>query len=133
MMGIKSKLVERFAKNYGIPLLAVLVALHQLTHRSWGLTSWKGGGFGMYAEFHPVYNKLLIFSDLPITNSPSQTMLPLNELLSEARLYPNKRIADRIKAECKNLYGENTYRLEVWKPVFEPDSCRFWLTKVKEY
>ena len=87
----------------------------------------------MYAEFHPVYNKLLIFSEEPIGKPNTQSMLHLNTLLSAARLYPNRTNAELIKNECRKIYGENDYRIEVWKPRFDVDSCRFWLVKENEY
>ena len=59
---LSQKRLIRYLVKYGIASIAILVALNQLRLRRDGLSSWKGGGFGMYAEMHPVYNKVFIKS-----------------------------------------------------------------------
>lgn len=54
----KSKFLTRL-QHYGVPLLLVVVASHQFyrVHAD-GLSSWRGGGFGMYGGYHPTQNDL---------------------------------------------------------------------------
>ena len=49
----------RSFRRYAVPLLLLLVASFQIhaVHRR-GLSSWRGGGFGMYGSFSPNLNDL---------------------------------------------------------------------------
>ena len=41
-------------RKYGVAILMIVVASHQLYRvQLQGQSSWRGGGFGMYASFHP--------------------------------------------------------------------------------
>ena len=49
-----------FRKNF-VTTLLVLVAAHQFYHvHTGGLSSWRGGGFGMYGSFHPTHRDLWV-------------------------------------------------------------------------
>lgn len=43
-----------YIRNYGVAAVMVVVAMHQMFRvQTQDLSSWRGGGFGMYASFHP--------------------------------------------------------------------------------
>ena len=46
-------------RRYAVPVVMALVATWQIVRvHTQGLSSWRGGGFGMYARFHPRTNDL---------------------------------------------------------------------------
>lgn len=48
-----------FFRRFAVPLLLILVAFHQFFRvHAEGLSSWRGGGFGMYGSYHPTQNDL---------------------------------------------------------------------------
>ena len=118
----------RFVSRYGVLLLMVLVALNHFRLRADGISSWKGGGFGMYAEMHPVYNKLFVKSRLPLEEArPKGSTDRASKIMSKAQMYPGNHFLQQLKDEYWQLYGENDYRVQVWMPVFQADSCLFHL------
>ena len=70
----------------GVPIVAVVVAATQflLAHTT-GLSRWKGGGFGMYSEYHELQHDIVLLS-------PEGTLLPAQpvptDTLRLARLWP---------------------------------------------
>lgn len=51
----------KFLRSYGVALLMVVVACHQFVRvQTQSLSSWRGGGFGMYASFHPRHHDVWV-------------------------------------------------------------------------
>lgn len=75
-------------RYYGVPLAAVVVAATQffLVHAT-GLSRWKGGGFGMYSDYHELQHDLVLLSPegdlLPARSVPIDT-------LRLARIWPTR-------------------------------------------
>lgn len=124
----------RFFSLYGVSILVVLVAGVQLAHRNAGLNSWKGGGFGMYADYHSVYTKLLLKASKDAKGKgPRGPDYPLAELFSDAQLYPCNNTMQPVKDHYKHVYGINKMFIHVWLPVFNPDSATIHLELHKSW
>ena len=92
--------------RYGVSILAVVIATNQWLLRQDGLSSWKGGGMGMYADFHPVYTKLLLKSkstgSKQNASQPDQTTI---KLLSQSQFYPKDEYLRSLQLRFKYLHG----------------------------
>ena len=115
-------------------LLAALVAGYQLYLRQQGINSWKGGGFGMYADYHPVYTKLLIRS-----KSGKQPAGPFElsdlavDLMAKVQIYPHDDYLEALKAEYGRISGIDDLSIQVWGPVYNPDLGTYHMKLVKFY
>ena len=95
-------------------------------YRSQGLNSWKGGGFGMYADYHPVHGKLFVKARDPLQFPEGRASdLHAKDLMYKAKVYNAPYYVDQLKLEYLLLYGDNAYQVQLWRPVFNPDSCTF--------
>ncbi len=123
----------RLLSIYGVSALALMVALHQLYLRNDGLSSWKGGGFGMYADYHPVYTKLLVRAkgEAPV-QGPEGPHLGTLELMATAQLYPSNVNLAAVKASYIKVYGTDVL-LEVWQPIFDAETATLRLGLHKRY
>ena len=115
-------------------MVVLVVALNQMRLRSDGLSSWKGGGFGMYAEMHPVYTKLFVKarSDQP---EPARTFPTPEaiEAMETAQLYRSDQNLEKLREEYRLMTGIPELAVQVWLPVFNLDSCTFELQMERQY
>ena len=119
----------RFLSRYGVMLLALIVAINQLRLRDEGISSWKGGGFGMYADFHPVYTKVFVKSNAP-SPQPSGYQYPTDKaikLSADSRLFPSQKRLESLKQEYVNFTGISELEVQVWKPAFNASTGVFGL------
>ena len=123
----------RFVSRYAVLILVLVVAGIHMWYRTRGMNSWKGGGFGMYADYHPVHGKLFIKARNPLKYPEGRaTDLYAKDLMFNAKVYVAPYYIDKLKLEYLLLYGDNDYTIEVWHPVFNPDSCTFNMELVLE-
>jgi hypothetical protein len=114
------------ARRWLVPLLLVGVASVQLARVSFGGQSrWRGGGFGMYSEFHPNRNQIWLRA-LDQPDAPPRR-------LSDKQGPPDRQ---RAVGRCLRLRAEaclrelaatlpphpGRQRLEIWQPVFDARS-----------
>jgi hypothetical protein len=111
------------ARRWLVPLLLAGVASVQLARVSFGGQSrWRGGGFGMYSEFHPNQNQVWLRA--------------LDQPAAPPRRLPDERDAPatrRAVARCQRLRSQaclselaaslpgdaGRRQLEIWQPVFD--------------
>ena len=116
----------KFLSRYGVLAVVLLVAGVQLYYRTQGLNSWKGGGFGMYADYHPVHGKLFVKARDPLKYPEGRDSdLLAKDLMFKAKVYNAPYYVEQLKLEYLLLYGENAYQVQIWRPVFDPDACTF--------
>ena len=131
---LSQKCLIRYLVKYGIASIAILVALNQLRLRRDGLSSWKGGGFGMYAEMHPVYNKVFIKSK---SNQRAQRKFePSREsvlLMQKIRHFSHQDYQEDLKNEYATLTGINDLVIEVWIPEYNAERGSFKMILYHEY
>lgn len=116
----------RFLSRYGAVLLLCIVAGHQLWLRGQGINSWKGGGFGMYADYHAAHTKVFIKAKFPLIHTESQQPqeIVFDQMGSVSYLYSSRNI-QRLKDEYIKAFGSNVYTVEIWTPIYNPDSGTF--------
>ena len=111
------------AQRWLVPLLLVAVASVQLARVSFGGQSrWRGGGFGMYAEFHPNKNQIW----LRALGRPDAPPGRLSE--SEGAPATRRAVARCLRLRSQACLGELAatlprgpapQRLEIWQPAFD--------------
>ena len=112
-------------QKYGVALLMASVALHQLVRvQTQDLVSWRGGGFGMYASFHPRHH------DAWVTRSESSEPTryqkyegPQDEIFHAVRTcltWPSQDQADQAIAKLKPEIRDQI-TLEVYRLEFDPE------------
>ncbi|MEM1444750.1 MAG: hypothetical protein AAGF84_01735 [Planctomycetota bacterium] len=110
-----------------VPLLMVLVAAGQLVAVHFdGLSSWRGGGFGMYAGFHPRHHDAWLFradtgEAFRYEKSGEHNTGPFVAAIRPVLTYANPRRLDAVLGRLpEDWQGES--RLEVWRLQFEPST-----------
>lgn len=124
----------RFFSRYAVVMLAVMVALYQLSLRNEGLSSWKGGGFGMYAEIHPIFNKVFIKSsqvDEPIDQQKVLSDESKDLMHDKILIFPKAAYLSKIKTDYLLNTSLKKVRVEVWGPVFDADSLTLEMQLLK--
>lgn len=121
------------ARAYLVPIVLVGVALVQLGFvESRGLTRWKGGGFGMYSDPHPILREVWLEIERPSgvfryrTQRGSAERLAANECkywASEACLAELGRHSGRTRLRA----------VEVWEPGVSTDSFAFERRRLATY
>lgn len=132
-MKLKQKNISFFSR-YSIFILALLISLNQLRLRKEGLNSWKGGGFGMYAEIHPIFRKVFIKA-----NNSSEQIDQKKVLSNKSKdimhdkilIYPKDDYLQKIKSDYIENTKLNHVQVEVWVPVFDPNELTFELKLLK--
>jgi hypothetical protein len=100
------------------------------------MSSWKGGGFGMYADMHPVYNKVFVKSKANQAPKDSPVLtIATNELMDKVKIYPHEKYLEELKSEYSKISGiENEdLAVQIWRPVFDPDSLIYKLQLEIQY
>ena len=111
------------AQRWLVPLLLVAVASVQLARVSFGGQSrWRGGGFGMYSEFHPNKNQIW----LRALQRPEAPPGRLSE--TEGPPATRRAVARCLRLRSQVCLGELAAtlprdpaprRLEIWQPAFD--------------
>ena len=117
-------MIKEYLKYYGVPALLLLVSAAQLVMVGKGLNRWRGGGFGMYSDFH--------FSDTVITvNSGNEKdsllladSIPRQWLLS-VEVFPSKRNIKKLAGALASKINHNDFTIEVWQPSLRMDSLYY--------
>ncbi|MEM6915551.1 MAG: hypothetical protein AAF491_03200 [Verrucomicrobiota bacterium] len=113
-------------RRYWVALLLLGVASHQFYRvHAEGLSSWRGGGFGMYGGYHPRQNDLW-WTDLETGQSTRYTKK--KGKATEDERYPSLRpFLTYVNGPALNHYFsqlpervQETTRIEVWRPDFDP-------------
>jgi len=101
-----------------VPLLLVIVASYQLYKSQTTFQSqWKGGGFGMYTDIHPLFNKITINDSIIVTDTIFRKgayqlyNLHKNQFL----LYPNQTHLEKFISTTK-LYNEDSLKINIYAP-----------------
>ena len=115
-------------RSHAIPCLLVLVAMHQFYRvQAEGLSSWRGGGFGMYAGFHPRHNEIwLIRTDSGASTryvKHGGTQDHRRAALRPALTYVNESTLRRARNQ---LPGDEqaVSHLQVWQLDFDVQTMR---------
>lgn len=102
---------ERVIRYCAVPILAVVVATTQfLLVQATGLSRWKGGGFGMYSEYHELQHDLALLSSegriIPARQVPANT-------LRLARLWPTPNNLNRLGVAARPAANEAVF-VQLW-------------------
>uniref|UniRef100_UPI004049EBE3 hypothetical protein n=1 Tax=Flavobacterium sp. TaxID=239 RepID=UPI004049EBE3 len=115
------RLLRKFIQYLLVPLLLTFVVFFQISKFDKGLSSWKGGGFGMYADYYPMSfdirvngEKILLDKkeNLPLYNHGRKTLINPSEENIEICIELIKPTADTI-------------HFEIWSPYFEGSTQQY--------
>ncbi len=117
-----------FIKSYGVSLLLLIVALNQMRLvYTEGLSRWKGGGFGMYSEFHPHYNQVWIsIQEGEFKNSRDSLFSRIpQDLFYQVRVFPNKNNLKKLYNSMKKYSDLEDFEVQVWRPYMDEQNSTF--------
>lgn len=108
------KLVRYFLQYLFIPSLLVVVACYQISQLKNGLSTWKGGGFGMYADYYPLQFDLHL-NQKQISFDKKKDFVGY-QLGRRTMIYPTDENAKKL---IKYLKPEaDSVQLQIYKPSF---------------
>jgi hypothetical protein len=109
--------------KYALPLLIVAVASHQfyMVYQK-QLTRWKGGGFGMYSEMHPLTREVWIGKrdSMWLASNPKITIKAVAYKANRIRFKPNEKQLEQFAAFAAKKYHYNSLLVQIWEPVLNP-------------
>jgi hypothetical protein len=116
--------------KYGIALLLLAITCLQLYFvQTKNLTTWKGGGFGMYSSIHYGHSEIWIRADGLDIWSPIDSLgkLPigLDNLKKDVFRRPFKANLEKLAVEICSFKKYNSIALEIWQPDLETTSGGF--------
>ena len=119
---MRERLHALAVKRWLVPLLLLGVASVQLARVAFsGQSRWRGGGFGMYSEFHPNRNQIWL-------RALDQPAAPPRRLSEDQGAPATRRAVARcLRLRSQTCLGElaaslppaGRQRLEIWQPVFD--------------
>lgn len=124
-----------WVRRYGVTVLLLLVAFNQLYLTTFGnLSRWKGGGFGMYTEFHPTYYR--VYTKFKTSPPPGTNFTPspfMGIMRKKIRINPTEKNLRKLKREMRKGSGIQDLVIQVWKPKFDPKTMKFYRELYREY
>lgn len=108
------KSLRFFFQYFFIPCLLIAVACFQISRLKNGLSTWKGGGFGMYADYYPLQFDLHLNEKLIILDKKKD--LVAYQLGRMTMIYPTDENAKKLIFHLKPK--SDTVRLQIYSPSF---------------
>lgn len=100
-----------FLLRYGIPSTALTIAILQFFATCvTPLSRWKGGGYGMYSDYHEVHNDIIVTDCF---GQPQPSFSVDGNLIRKAKIWPTKSTLDALGRASRK--SESTgYWTQVW-------------------
>lgn len=83
------------------------------------LTRWKGGGFGMYSQIHPIDKRVWIVTK-DSSWIVSERKSNLGKMAHTICFYPSQKALKRFTHEVAATYGLEEFTVEIWEPNLNP-------------
>ena len=108
--------------KWGLPVFIFLIVANQFyrvyVHK---LTRWKGGGFGMYSQIHPLDRRVWIATpDSCWMIQGSKTTL--EKKAHALRFFPNQHALQDFAALVSKSYTIDSFSIEIWEPYITPET-----------
>ena len=117
--------MNRF-RAYVVPAVMACVATTQLVLvHTRGLNSWRGGGFGMYARFHPRNNEAWFETGVTRTRfvKYDESAGPVESAVNWSLTMTNGSSADQLR-EVISARAEKQGRISIYRLDFEPRTMK---------
>jgi hypothetical protein len=130
---------RRFGPLVPAAVLVVVAVLQMTVGRAWGLSPWKGGGFGMFSTLDArPFRYLRVYVTAPERSQELTIPGSLEETAAAAEILPTdvrlERLARAIVArERSRGRPVAEVRIEVWREEFAPDSLAPLATRLRDY
>ena len=111
--------------KYALPLLIIAVAFHQLYMvYLQQFTRWKGGGFGMYSEMHPLTREVWIGNkdSMWLASNSTVTLKPVADRARGLLFKPNEKMLYQFAAYAAKQYHCDSLLVQVWEPFLNPEN-----------
>jgi hypothetical protein len=122
--------VRNAFKFYTIPVIALIIALWQVSHIPFGLSRWKGGGFGMYTEVHADSRQLVVNDSLIVYDSIRDNR-SIRLIFKNYLFYPRKKYCSSLIKQLK-IKGDSV-KFEIWLPEYDSKMNLLTRKKIHEY
>lgn len=126
------KHIRYFFSLYGVGIGTTLIVLNQLIWVSDGLTRWRGGGLGMYSDFHPNSRQITIITpDCQVEDLKEGKVF--NKWKPLLLHYPNDDNCKKFSQEFLKETGANKVYVQIWQPSFNPNTLVYSRSLLKQY
>ena len=129
----------RWAPVLPAAVLLVVASLQMTVGRAWGLSPWKGGGFGMFATLDArPFRYLRVYVTAPERSEELAMPRSLEDAAASAEILPTDRQLERLArriVERERSKGRpvGLVRIEVWREEFTPDSLSPAMRVLRDY
>jgi hypothetical protein len=119
--------------------LVVVAAAQMTVGRAWGLSPWKGGGFGMFSTLDArPFRYVRVYVTAPERSEELAITGSLEEAAASAEILPTdamlqrlaRRIAERERSRARPV---EIVRIEVWREEFAPGSLAPTTRLLRDY
>ena len=115
------RLLRKFIQYLLVPLLLTFVVFFQILKFDEGLSSWKGGGFGMYADYYPMT------FDIRVNGESIKLDKKENLFLYNHGRKTLINPSDENIETCIELIKpkSDTIHFEIWSPTFDGSTQQY--------
>lgn len=131
--------VRRWAPLLPAALLVLVAGAQMTLGRVWGLSPWKGGGFGMFSTLDArPFRYLRVYLTAPERSEELAIPASLEDVAAAAEILPTdaqlERLARRI-VQRERTRGRPVaqVRIEVWREVFAQGSLAPTAHRLRDY
>lgn len=112
-------------RGHGITVVLAVVALAQLRRvGDEDLTRWKGGGFGMYSDFHVKHREVWVHTSTNEAATVHRVSPALQQAASRCTRFANEECLRELETAARRRFP-SARRLQVWTFDVEPEGTLF--------
>lgn len=112
----------KFIKYYFISFLVILVFCYQLFLVNNGLNRWKGGGFGMYSDYH-IYHYDLKINGISYKKDSIYSKRKYNSVIKNYLYFPNSENTKKLIQKLD--LNKDRLNLKIYQPKLNTENMQF--------
>jgi hypothetical protein len=117
--------------KYSLPAIIIGVAAFQFYQVYYHqLSRWKGGGFGMYSEVHPLWRQVWIISDDSTFQVKKQPKL--YAAAYRLKMKPDYKNTHAFAVIAANQFHKDNITIQVWEPQLDITTNRLSRKRIQE-
>ena len=111
----------KFIKYYLVSFLVILVFCYQLFLVNHGLNRWKGGGFGMYSDYH-IYHYDLKINGVSYKKDSIYSNKKYNSVIKNYQYFPNSENTTKLISKLK--LNKDMLNLKIYQPKLNTENMQ---------
>lgn len=111
----------KFIKYYLVSFLVILVFCYQLFLVNHGLNRWKGGGFGMYSDYH-IYHYDLKINGVSYKKDSIYSNKKYNSVIKNYLYFPNSENTTKLISKLK--LNKDMLNLKIYQPKLNTENMQ---------